>query len=172
MASFAPWWGPLLLKRAALPRWSATESFWKSLLVSTDSSSPVWRALALASFFSSLTARGCHAPSDSTARGKNTIPCLLQGSQDLSMSSLQLQLAEMVQNGQEMFRKWSNIVRKLSKMAKKWSKMVRKCSESGQDMARKCQEMSGNGQELLGIVRKWSIDYMTGSVNCRRKKWS
>ena len=35
--------GYLLLKRAALPRWRATESFWKILLVSTLSSSPVWQ---------------------------------------------------------------------------------------------------------------------------------
>ena len=82
MASSALWWGTLLLNRAAC--WRAIESFWKSLLVSTDSSSPVWRAFALANFFTSFTALGCQAPSDSTARGKKTIPCLLQGSQDLS----------------------------------------------------------------------------------------
>ena len=50
MSSPTPSWeGTLLLKRAAFPRIRATESFWKSLVSSTDSSSPVCRALALAS---------------------------------------------------------------------------------------------------------------------------
>ena len=31
----SPWWGTLLLKSAAFPRWSANESFWKSLGIST-----------------------------------------------------------------------------------------------------------------------------------------
>ena len=80
----SPMEGALLLNRAALPLMSATESFWNSLGTSTDSSSPVCRALAPASFLTSLTASGCHAPSDSTAIGKKTMPCLSQGSQDLS----------------------------------------------------------------------------------------
>ena len=56
-------------KRAQFPRIRATDSFWKGRLISTDSSSPFWRALALPSFFTSLIALLCQAPSDSTAMG-------------------------------------------------------------------------------------------------------
>ena len=68
--------GTLLSKRAQFPRIRATDSFWKGRLISTDSSSPFWRALAFPSFFTSLIALLCQAPSDSTAMGhvKKTEP--------------------------------------------------------------------------------------------------
>ena len=76
--------GRLLFNRAAFPRIKATESCWKSLWMVTLSSSPFWRARALPSLTTSAAAEGCQAPKLSAATGVNTMPCLLQASQDLS----------------------------------------------------------------------------------------
>ena len=76
--------GIRLLNRAALPLARAMESCWKRWRMVVVSSSPVWRARALPSFLTSLMAYLCQAPRDSTARGKKTMPCALQGCQDLS----------------------------------------------------------------------------------------
>ena len=73
-----------MLSRAQLPLISATDSFWKSLCTSTVSSSPMWRALAEPSFFTSVMAHLCHPPRDSTATGRKEMPWRLQASQDLS----------------------------------------------------------------------------------------
>ena len=80
----ASWAGHLLLKSAAFPRMSATESCWKSLWTVTLSSSPVWRARALPSLVTWAAAVSCQAPRLSTAIGMNSIPCWWQSSQDLS----------------------------------------------------------------------------------------
>ena len=76
--------GHLLLNKAALPLIKQIDNLWKSLEVVVVSSSPVCLARALPSFLTSAMAEGCQAPRLSTARGRKTMPCRWQASQDLS----------------------------------------------------------------------------------------
>ena len=77
--------GLRLFINAAFPLTRARDSCWKRCLMVIASSSPVWRASKLPSFFTSWMADLCQAPRLSTASGKKTIPCWLQGCQDLSI---------------------------------------------------------------------------------------
>ena len=61
-------------RRAAFPRWSATERRWKKCFISTASSFPRRLAECRPSFFRSLTASASQPPKVSTTRGLKAMP--------------------------------------------------------------------------------------------------
>ena len=62
------------IKRAALPRWRATDKRWNKCLISSEFNFPQRRAQSLAMSLRSLTASESQPPKVSTTSGKNTMP--------------------------------------------------------------------------------------------------